>query len=190
MHYFGSGSGPIRFFILIFMKFFWTGSGQKSKGFAILVFWRLKNTTDTGKRQKYMLYFAYTRMCRSDFVCILCFDIINAIENQRILSSTFSTINASYYCMSKSPNMRPIHTVGGLPKANRRSVPSTVITTSMTQYLKFKKNRWRWLYDTLIIHCIAGIVAEPFLYFFTSKYHTLYLWIAYKSNPIGRIFLF
>jgi hypothetical protein len=90
-----------------------------------------------------MLYFAYTRMCRSDFVCILCFDIINAIENQRILSSTFSTINASYYCMSKSPNMRPIHTVGGLPKANRRSVPSTVITTSMTQYLKFKKNRWR-----------------------------------------------
>jgi hypothetical protein len=37
---------------------------------------------------------------------------------------------------------------------------STTITTSVVQDLK-EKNRWRSLYDALIIHCVALIVAEP-----------------------------
>jgi hypothetical protein len=46
-----------------------------------------------------------------------------------------------------------------LPAFGARTV-STVITTFVVQDLK-EQNRWRWLSDALIIHCVARIVAEP-----------------------------
>jgi hypothetical protein len=55
---------------------------------------------------------------------------------------------------------------------NQRSLQSTPLYTARINHFSFCnhnirgsgliwQNRWRWLYDALIIHCVAYIVAEP-----------------------------
>jgi hypothetical protein len=89
-----------------------------------------------------------------------------------MLQSTQWIINASYnQCSLQWTLLFTVwfnhqiwgHTCLALPNACRwfcARTFSTVITTSMVQDLN-EKNRWRWLYDALIIHCVARIVAEP-----------------------------
>jgi hypothetical protein len=110
--------------------------------------------------------------------------IINAAYNQRSLQSTplytawiSHQIWGQYMC--GAPERLPAfgaHTF------------SNVITISKIIHgtgLKWK-NRWRWLYDTLIIHCVARIVAAPTSRPWDTCHHdsAIYIWCCFYELNI------
>jgi hypothetical protein len=76
--------------------------------------------------------------------------IINAHYNQRLLS-----------LRDLKPNMRPVHVWRSWTPASVRRAHFFYCNHNIHGSGLKWKNLWRWLYDALIIHCVARIVAVP-----------------------------
>jgi hypothetical protein len=102
-------------------------------------------------RNKYILNKLHLRFCYSTSMQW----IINAAYNQRSLQST-----PLLTAWIKTTYLRPV--------GDRCAHFSYCKHNILGSGLKWK-NGWRWLYDALIIYCVACIIAEPHLHIVKSR---------------------